>query len=195
MVDKIKPLKIESAASGGTQNDLFPTEANPTQDYLAAKGLAGENSDTRLFDLSASGEWQWRDAIQTTPYKINDILSQIAGSGRGLIPFSYGGNANAGRFLEYFPNIDTSIAPIYSTTQLKVTDIVAAASASTTGSIGFYNGLTLLYTLTFTAQIQKIVTGTPSVPIFTLPAAGSLNVKIISGSFAKPHLYIVGISQ
>lgn len=45
MVDKIKPLKIESASLGGTQNDWGPTEANPTEDYAAIKGVAFENSD------------------------------------------------------------------------------------------------------------------------------------------------------
>lgn len=50
MADKIKPLKIESAATGGTQNDGFPTETDPSQDYLATKGIAFENLDTFLID-------------------------------------------------------------------------------------------------------------------------------------------------
>lgn len=44
MIDKIKPLKIETAIDG-TQTDPFPTEANPAQDYVAAKGVSFENSD------------------------------------------------------------------------------------------------------------------------------------------------------
>jgi len=48
MVDKVKPLKIENPATGGTDTDLFPTETNPVQDYLATKGLAFENLDTHL---------------------------------------------------------------------------------------------------------------------------------------------------
>jgi hypothetical protein len=54
MVDKVKPLKIENASLGGTQNDPFPTETNPTQDYIAAKGFAIENLDTYLVDKSGS---------------------------------------------------------------------------------------------------------------------------------------------
>lgn len=49
-VDKVKPLKIESSATGGTEDNLFPTEADPTEDYLAAKGIAFENLDTHLVD-------------------------------------------------------------------------------------------------------------------------------------------------
>lgn len=65
MADKIKPLKIENPATGGTQTDPFPVETNPAQDYLAAKGLALENSDTRLLDLDGSGNFQFKDATET----------------------------------------------------------------------------------------------------------------------------------
>lgn len=71
MADKVKALKIESASTGGTQSDPYPVEADPTQDYLAAKGISFENSDTQLFDLSASGEIQYRDSIQTAYRKLN----------------------------------------------------------------------------------------------------------------------------
>lgn len=54
MVDKVRPLKIENASLGGTQNDPFPTETNPTQDYVAAKGLSLEGLDTYLVDKSGS---------------------------------------------------------------------------------------------------------------------------------------------
>lgn len=50
MVDKVKPLKFESSTSGGTENDVFQTETDPQEDYLAAKGLAFENLDTFLID-------------------------------------------------------------------------------------------------------------------------------------------------
>jgi len=50
MADKVKPLKIESSSTGGTQNDPFPTEVTPTQDYLSTKGLAFEGLDTFLLD-------------------------------------------------------------------------------------------------------------------------------------------------
>lgn len=48
MVDKVKPLKIENSATGGTQNDMLPVEANPAQDYLAAAGLSLAGLDTIL---------------------------------------------------------------------------------------------------------------------------------------------------
>jgi hypothetical protein len=78
MADKIKPLKIENPSSGGTDTDFLPTESNPTQDYVAAKGIAFENNDNRLFDLSASGEIQYKDAIQGTYKTLNSITAGSA---------------------------------------------------------------------------------------------------------------------
>lgn len=48
MVDKVKPLKMESSAGGGTENDFIPTALNPSEDYLSTKGLAFEGLDTHL---------------------------------------------------------------------------------------------------------------------------------------------------
>lgn len=49
MVDKVKPLKYESPSTGGVETDIFPTETDPTEDYLSAKGISLEHSDnTRL---------------------------------------------------------------------------------------------------------------------------------------------------
>lgn len=50
MVDKVKPLKIENPSLGGTQTDPFPKETDPSQDYIASKGLAFEGLDTFLID-------------------------------------------------------------------------------------------------------------------------------------------------
>lgn len=70
MADKVKPLKMETSIDG-TQNDMFPTEANPSQDYLSAKGVAFENSDTRLIDLDGSGNIQILDATETTAIQLH----------------------------------------------------------------------------------------------------------------------------
>lgn len=72
MVEKVKPLKIETLEGGGGELDLTPTEINPSEDYLASKGLAIENNDNILFDAE-SGEFQYKDAVQLTPLKLNDI--------------------------------------------------------------------------------------------------------------------------
>jgi hypothetical protein len=45
VVDKVKPLKLESPTGGGTETDPFPTETDPLEDYLSSKGMAFEGLD------------------------------------------------------------------------------------------------------------------------------------------------------
>jgi len=49
MVDRVKPLTFETLANGNV-TDFIPTEASPTEDYLATKGLAFEDSNNFLVD-------------------------------------------------------------------------------------------------------------------------------------------------
>lgn len=48
MVDKVRPLKIESPSLGGTESDMFPSEVDPAEDYLASKGISFEGLDDYL---------------------------------------------------------------------------------------------------------------------------------------------------
>jgi hypothetical protein len=217
MADKVKLLKLETAIDG-SQNDVFPTEINPAQDYVAGKGIAFENNDNRLIDLDVSGNIQFKDFTETvywpfwklkralyhvfnnagtilastnTEDAIKEIAVNVGTSSRSFTFCSYNGNAGAGRFLEFFPAQDSNIAPLYSPVALKIITIVSRATAAGTAQVGFYNNTTLLYTVTHTASAQVVLTGTPAAPLFTLPATGSLKVKIASGSLTKPHLYFV----
>ncbi len=71
MPDKVRPLKMESVITGGGQEDGgYPTETNPTQDYLSAKGIAFEGSDSRLVDLTSSGSIQFTDVQETVPVTV-----------------------------------------------------------------------------------------------------------------------------
>lgn len=119
---------------------------------------------------------------------IDELNTKVGNTSKGFIFASYGGNANSGRYLEFFPSIDSSLAPLYSTSALSVVEIVSRSTASSTCTIGFYNGATLLYTTTFTAQTQVINSGNP---LFTLPSTGSLSIKVDSGSITKPHIYFI----
>lgn len=57
MVEKVKPLKVEPA-----EGDIFPTETDPSEDYLAARGLAIEDSDNLLYH-SLGGELAFNDPV------------------------------------------------------------------------------------------------------------------------------------
>lgn len=78
MVDRVRPLKIEDSASGGTQNDLFPTTVNTNEDYLDARGVTLQNDtsdddDVRV-DRDASDNMVFQDGIQTTPLTLTQLL-------------------------------------------------------------------------------------------------------------------------
>jgi hypothetical protein len=78
MVDKVKPLKIENPATGGTNTDPFPTETSPTQDYIAAKGFAFENSDSFLLDkIGRMISGQMPDTWQQATYLANGDLDYL----------------------------------------------------------------------------------------------------------------------
>lgn len=87
-VDKVKPLKMENTALGGTQNDPFPTEVNPSQDYIASKGVAFENSDNRTIDLDGSGNIQFKDFTETTYVTVRQLRTALnnifSNSGNGF---------------------------------------------------------------------------------------------------------------
>lgn len=74
-VDKVKPLKIEESTDG-TENNLFPTETDPSEDYLAAKGVALENLDTfRLEKLGRTIQALYPDSTVAITYTSDQITS------------------------------------------------------------------------------------------------------------------------
>ena len=85
MVDKVKPLGLESLATGGTETVPFPTELDPLEDYLATKGLAFQNSDTRLLDIDGSGNIQFLDAGQVTPFRVNRLVKDFGTEASSLV--------------------------------------------------------------------------------------------------------------
>lgn len=72
--DKVKPLKMESPASGGTETDEFPTEVNDSEDYLDAKGIVFSSDDNKCIDIAADGSLQFSDANFTNK-KFKDLVS------------------------------------------------------------------------------------------------------------------------
>lgn len=153
------------------------------------------NSGINLDELSAdlvefdnSGSGMMSTDVEAA---IKEAYDNASGVSKGFVFCQYNGNAGSGRFLEFFSGIDSDTAPLNTTVDLEIVEIVAATTATnTTCTIGFYNNTTLLYTVTFTAQKQRIVSGTP---LFTLPASGNLKIKIDTGSITKPHLYFIAV--
>lgn len=110
MVDKVKPLKFENPATGGTETDVFPTEADPTEDYLSAKGIAFENSDTLLV-RAQSNELGYEDSGSLGFQAFNDI-SASAFAARFTISLQHNGSVSGGTFFGYNELIPGNTTPI-----------------------------------------------------------------------------------
>lgn len=54
--DRVRPLKLESTATGGSQEDLLPTAMDPLQDYAAVKGLTFEDDDNTRLEKDIDGD-------------------------------------------------------------------------------------------------------------------------------------------
>ncbi len=79
MVDRVRPLKIETPAEG-TETDFFPTEADPDEDYIDTRGLTlqngGSNDESVILDRNGSGDMVFTDA-NTGPTTLSQILTDL----------------------------------------------------------------------------------------------------------------------
>jgi len=86
--DKVKPLKIESADTGGTQDDQFPTSLDPQEDYIEVRGLvlddASNKDETTVLDRDGDN-MQFKDVNNPTPVTLTTL---VAGGG-GLTPVTH----------------------------------------------------------------------------------------------------------
>lgn len=82
-IDRVKPLKLESADTGGTQDDAFPTSVNQYQDYVEARGLVladATRSDETTVIARENADMLFKDGNNTTYV----TLTQLLGGGGGL---------------------------------------------------------------------------------------------------------------
>lgn len=80
MVDKVKPLKLET----GGDFDYLPTEADPAEDYLTGFGFAFKNSDSLLIDINGSERMRFKDSVDDITLRqlrtaTDNIFSPVSG--------------------------------------------------------------------------------------------------------------------
>lgn len=73
-MDLVRPLKLEDPSTGGTQSNDYPTETDPTEDYLTGKGLAIEDENTFIDKDDISSEMQFTDTVTGT-VKLTKLLN------------------------------------------------------------------------------------------------------------------------
>lgn len=137
-------------------------------------------------------------APKTTQKAIESVSALALSASKSFTQFSYGGNAGSGRYLEFFAGIPTNEAPLRVVSAYSGITIVARTTAtSATCTLEFRDiaaGLpgTLLYTVTFSAVKEVVLTSTPSSPLFTTGTNAQIVCVVASGSISKPHLYVTG---
>jgi len=129
---------------------------------------------------------------------IEEAVDLAIQASRYLVLADYGGNANNGRLLEFFPGLDSEEAPIFFDSGTKVIQLImSTTSNSSSATIGFYDIVndpsfnTPLYTLDMNNQKRKIDNGSMGTPLFTIPPGGALTVKVDSSNINKPHLQMI----
>ena len=87
MVDRVKPLKMESADTGGDENDEFPTSLDPEEDHLECAGIVLD--DPGLIDESTV---IWRDVddmmFKDTNNPAGATLTELLATG-GITPTAH----------------------------------------------------------------------------------------------------------
>lgn len=153
------------------------------QKNAVARGVPFDNTGTSLVSTNV------RDAII-------EVANSAFNASKAFLLAQYGGNANVGRYLEFFAGIASNEAPILVPNPYKGITIVARATASSTCVIRVADissgSPVMLYDITFTAQTEVVASGSPSSPLFTTGSNAKLAIFVQSGSISKPHLYIVG---
>lgn len=124
---------------------------------------------------------------------IIESIQIAATQSRSLLLSQYNGNANVGRYLEFFVGIDSLSAPIRTDIDFSIFSIVSSTTAVDSNAIiGFFDlnvSATIpLYTLNMNNLKTVFVS---AVPLFTIPANGKFAIRVTSGSIAKPHIQLI----
>jgi hypothetical protein len=84
-MDRIKPIKFETPVDGTEDDEGYQTEADPSEDYIAAKGISFENrTDIYIDRNSTDGQIRFVD-----PVNGNILLSDLIGGTGGLSASSH----------------------------------------------------------------------------------------------------------
>lgn len=75
-LDRVKPLKMESVASGGDTDDEVPTGLDPRHDYMEAAGLVlddHDNVDESTVVWRSGQDMKFKDGNNPSGYSLTDL--------------------------------------------------------------------------------------------------------------------------
>ena len=81
-IDRVKPLKIESVASGGDEDDEFPTSLDPQEDHVECAGIVlddpGLIDETTVIDRDGAN-LRFKDQTNPVPVTLSDLIAGTGG--------------------------------------------------------------------------------------------------------------------
>jgi len=81
-IDRVKPLKIESIASGGDENDEYPSSLNPEEDHVECAGLVldapGLIDESTVLDRNGN-DMRFKDTNNPVPVTLSTIVAGATG--------------------------------------------------------------------------------------------------------------------
>lgn len=127
MADRVRPLKLETTTRG-TQLDLFPTEVNPQEDHIEARGITLQNdsSDDESVQVTrdSSSRMTVKDSELTSPTTLRELrtlqnlYSGAAPAGKTVQTDGAAGITLADYVPGYPPAFDTEVSDVSETTTL-----------------------------------------------------------------------------
>lgn len=80
--DRVKPLKIESVASGGDTDDEYPTSLDPEEDHVECAGIVlddpGNIDETTFIDRDGT-DMRFADGNNPVPVTLSDLVTGTGG--------------------------------------------------------------------------------------------------------------------
>lgn len=78
-LDRVRVLKIEKPATGGTQTDVYPTDINPNEDAVDARGIALQNDvsidETVLISRDIFNNMTFADGVVSGVKTLTELLA------------------------------------------------------------------------------------------------------------------------
>jgi hypothetical protein len=184
-MDLVRPLKFESPARGGTETDLYPTELDPLEDYLAAMGISFRGLSTTVLDLSSFGEIQWKDAVQTGYKTLNSLSTGLAAT-RYVAICGTNSNASNGKWLEFFASVSSSDSPFVVPNTSTLKELSLSVSGTHTGTVEIFRNGSSISSISLSSQDKNSVSGLS----IGLAAGDEISAQVTSGNMTKPVLGI-----
>jgi hypothetical protein len=81
-LDKVKPLKLESPDTGGTEDDQFPTSLNPSEDYVECRGIVlddATNADESTVISRDDDDMLFQDGSNPTAVTLSSLIAGAGG--------------------------------------------------------------------------------------------------------------------